>query len=284
MSILLQVIRNGDVAVYHFLNGFAGNRFLDQLASFEEDNNFLKGGVFLAMYWCLWFRAGWDQDRLRRAIIAILVGAIFSLFVSRTIASVAPFRVRPMYDLLLQHHPYAFPTSPNLVNWSAFPSDTATFFFALAFGLAYLSRTLALPAMLYVAGWICLPRMFLGVHFASDVVAGGVIGSTLVWASLKVRWFQSGMATRLFAFMEARPEVFYATAFLISFEMAVLFDDVRGAARAVFHVSKVEYSEFIHAGLAAFAAVVFLVIVGCLVSRAHKGRAPFRSFHFMPRG
>jgi undecaprenyl-diphosphatase len=226
MSVLLQAIRNADVAVYRFLNGFAGNRLLDHLANFEESSNLLKGGLFFAMYWRLWFRAGPDRYRRRRAIIAIMAGAILALAASRIIANFAPYRIRPMYDPSLQHHPYSIATSPSLVNWSAFPSDTAAFFFALAFGIASLSRGLAIPAMLYVAVWVCLPRMFFGLHYASDVAAGALIGIALVWASLKVGWLQPGFATRLLTFAEAKPEVFYAAAFLASFEMAVLFDDI----------------------------------------------------------
>ena len=155
MGVLVRSIQNLDVVVYHFLNGFAGNRFLDHFASFEENDKLLKGGLFLAIYWYRWFCAGPDQKRRRRAIIAILTGALLVLAVSRTIANFAPYRVRPMFDPHLQHHPYAFPISPNLINWSALerlPSDTAALFWALEFGLAYLSRRLAIPMMLYMAG------------------------------------------------------------------------------------------------------------------------------------
>src|SRR5947208_3223524 len=152
MSGLLNTIWSVDVFIYHFLNGFAGNRILDWFASFEDVSNLLKGGAFLAMYWYLWFKAGAAQERRRTAIIVIVVGALLALVAARSIATLMPFRIRPMYDPRLQHHPYAFPITPTLINWSAFPSDNATFFFALAFGLAYLSRRFTIPAMLYVAG------------------------------------------------------------------------------------------------------------------------------------
>jgi len=259
MSVLLQVIQNIDLIIYRFFNGFAGNRLLDYLASFEENDHLIKGGLILAIYWYLWFRASSDQNRRRRAIIAIVIGALLALIASRTIANFAPYRVRPMYDLHLQHHPYAFPVSAALVNWSAFPSDTATFFFALAFGLAYLSRRLAVPAMLYVAGWICLPRLFLGVHYASDLVAGAVIGILVVRASLKAEWLHSNLAERLLALAEGKPEIFYAAAFLASFEMGMLFEDIRGAARAVFHIAQADFSDFVHLVLAALATLGILV-------------------------
>jgi hypothetical protein len=45
------MIQTVDVVIYYFLNGFAGNRLLDQIASFEQTNLLLRGGLFLAMYW-----------------------------------------------------------------------------------------------------------------------------------------------------------------------------------------------------------------------------------------
>jgi undecaprenyl-diphosphatase len=220
MSILLESIRNVDIVIYHFLNGFAGNRLLNYFASFEERDMLLKGGLLLALYWSLWFRPGSDRDSRRRAISAIVAGALFAVVACRVVADLGPHRIRPMYNPHLQHRPYLFPQSLNLVNWSAFPSDTAAYFFALAFGLARLWRRLAVPAMLYAAGWICLPRLFLGEHYASDVIVGALIGIVVVWASLKVRWLQSGLTTRLLTWVEAKPEVFYPAAFLATFEMA----------------------------------------------------------------
>jgi len=277
---ILQLIRTVDVAIYQFLNGFAGDRLLNYLASLEETSILLKGGLFLALYWYLWFRPCPDRDRRRKAIIAIMVGALFAVVASRIVADLAPHRIRPVYDLHLQHRLYAFPTSYNLVDWSAFPSDTATYFFALAFGLACLSRRLAIPAMLGAGGWICLPRMFLGLHYASDVVAGAVVGIVVVWASLRVGWLQSGLATRLLRFAEGKPEVFYAAAFLASFEMGVIFEDFRVAARAVFDLARAQHRAFVD--LVAFTALSLLVIAAYRVFPSRKAWTHFRSAHFGP--
>jgi membrane-associated phospholipid phosphatase len=264
---LLQTIRSFDLSVYHFLNAYAGNRILDRLAAFEENDNLLKGGIFFAMYVHFWFGRGPNQDKQRRAIIAILIGTVMALVVSRTIADLAPFRIRPMFG---PHHPYAFPISLNMENWSSFPSDTAAYFFALSYGLAHLSRRCAVPIGLYTAGWICLPRMFLGEHYASDIVVGATIGIVLVWASIRSERLQQKVIGRALAFMDAKPQVFYAAAFLVCFEMGVLFDDVRSAARGLFHAALAEpRRDFVHAalavctflGLVVITAVVFWVLV-----------------------
>ena len=181
MSSFLQAIHSVDLGIYHALSKYAGNRFLDRLVRLEEDTNLLKGEVFFAMYWYLWwFRSGPDREGCRRAIIAIMIGAILSIIVARTIAFIVPFRLRPIYDPMISHPSYSIPLTYNIENWSAFPSDTAAYFFALAFGLACLLRRLAVPILLYTVVWICLPRMYLGIHYASDIVVGIAVGITMV--------------------------------------------------------------------------------------------------------
>jgi undecaprenyl-diphosphatase len=233
---VLQLLYSFDLTVYHSLNGLAGKQFIDYLVNFEENTNVLKGALFFAIYWYFWISPGVGQYKRRRAILAILTGTLIALVVSRGIANWVSFRVRPMYDLHFPHRPYALPILPNLENWSSFPSDTSTFFFALAFGLACLSRRLAMPAMLYTAVWICLPRMYLGVHYASDIVAGAAIGVTAVYVSQRIRWIHSTLPERLLAWAEAKPSIFYMSAFLVSYEMSVLFNDVRLAARMAYHI------------------------------------------------
>jgi membrane-associated phospholipid phosphatase len=105
----------------------------------------------------------------------------------------------PMYDPALQHRPFSIQPLSDLESWSAFPSDHAAYLCALAFGLAYLSRSLTVSIFLYAAGWICLPRLYLGVHYASDIVVGTGIGVATVWAVLRVDWFRSFLASRVLA-------------------------------------------------------------------------------------
>jgi undecaprenyl-diphosphatase len=227
MNELLQAIRSIDLRIYNFFGLFAGNRLLDRLATHEEGNNLFKGGVFFAMYWYVWFRAGPDLAKRRKAIIAIMIGSMLAIIVARTIAFVAPFRFRPIYDPTIAHLSYCVPVTANLENWSSFPSDTAAYFFALAFGLAYLLRRLAVPIMLYTAVWVCLPRMYLGLHYASDIVVGIGIGITMAWLSLRNDWLESRIAQPALTAMETGPQWFYALAFLLSFEMATIFDGLR---------------------------------------------------------
>src|SRR5579872_5471109 len=191
MTFVLQTIDQVDVNIYHALSRFAGNWLLDHFTSYEESANLFKGGLFVALYWYFWFRKGPDQEGHRRAIITIIIGSLLALFVARVIADLAPFRMRPMYNTGFGHRPYSLPLSLNLEDWSAFPSDTATYFFALSYGLSYLSRRFTLPILSYTFGWICLPRIYLGVHYTSDIVVGAAIGLTTTWLLLRTDWILS---------------------------------------------------------------------------------------------
>ena len=245
MNVLLHLIRSIDLAFYNWLGQFAGNWVLDRLVSQEEANNIFKGGIFLAVYWYLWFRASPDRSSRRSAIVVILMGSLLALVFGRTISFFLPFRLRPMYDPSLLHPSYSVQFSPNLENWSGFPSDAATYFFALAFGIGYLARRLAIPIFLFTAAWICLPRLYIGVHYLSDVVGGAAIGIAIVWVMLKTEWVHSLFADPLLRFEHLKSEWFYAIAFLVSYELADLFADIRNVGHAVLHIARIpSYSGF----------------------------------------
>jgi undecaprenyl-diphosphatase len=236
MSDFLQFIHGLDVSIYYFLSRFAGNVVIDRIARLEEANNFLKGGILFAILWNYWFYGNAQKkEERRRAIVSILMGAILAIVVTRTVAFIVPFQVRPIYDPAIRHAMYAVHFQPSLENWSSFPSDTAAYFMALAFGIALLSRRIRIPMILYAAVWICLPRMYLGIHYASEILVGAAIGIASVWIVFKSRWVQSLVTQPVVAAMDRGLNWSYAIAFLLSFEMASLFAGTRGAADALLH-------------------------------------------------
>ena len=223
-------------------------------------NGLLRGGVFFAAYWYFWFKRGSDQNDRRRSIILILIATLLGLAVNRSIAFLLPFRARPVFNTALVHHALSIPMSTNLEHWSAFPSDTATYFVALAFGLAHLSRHLALPAVLYAGVWVCLPRMYLGLHYLSDIVVGALIGIAVVWVTLKTEWLRRSLGQRVLS-LESRPQLFYACAFLLTFEMADVFDHIRDAVRGVLHVVRLGPHSHAILGALIFGAGVTIVVI-----------------------
>jgi len=170
-----------------------------------------------------------------------------------------------MYDRNLPRHAYSIRTHPNLEDWSSFPSDTAPYLFALAFGLVHLLRRHSILILLYTAGWICLPRMYLGEHYLSDIVVGATIGIAVVKASLKSEWLQQNIASPLLRFMDAKPHFFYATAFLVFFEMGVVFSDVRTAAKQLIQALRAGHSHELLRAMLGFGVLSVVLIAMSVV-------------------
>lgn len=234
MGSVLQGIRSFDISIYYYLSRFADNWILVRLAGLEESNDLIKGASFFALYWYVWFRRGTDQERRRTMLLTVPFAAVISIIVTRIVAVIAPFRVRPMDNPALIHPVFPADFHYNLEHWSSFPSDTAAYFFVLAFGVAYLSRRLAIPVVLYTAIWVCLTRIYLGIHYASDVVVGAMIGSVVAWLSLKSNLLRS-LAARPARVAETRPQLFYPVAFICSFEMASVFEGLRDLGNRFTH-------------------------------------------------
>ena len=258
-----------DLSLLHLVNGLCGNWVLDNIVAYEENNYFLKGGIFLTAYWWFWFAGEGEQRRdNRRVIIGALVGAIVALTLSRALSAVLPFRIRPMYLPDIGYRPPSVVFPMNMENWSSFPSDAATFWFALSFGLFQLYRPLGVVCMVYSTLWMCLARLYLGIHYPSDLFAGAALGTSVVWATEKVfavsnrSWIGLRVQRLLYwlnRLEQARPEVFYAAAFLVSFELTVMFDDLRNGVRGVLHV--LQAAGFLKAS----ETTALFVLGGCVV-------------------
>ena len=73
---------------------------------------------------------------------------------------------------------------------------------------------------------ICLPLLYLGFHWASDVVAGAVFGVVLMLL-LRRPIGATGLPDRVVRFSATHPPAFYAIAWLFALQIALLFGDVR---------------------------------------------------------
>jgi membrane-associated phospholipid phosphatase len=229
-----------DTYLFHLINAWCGGRLPDQIVRFEEGHYAFRA-LLLIPYWWFWF-AGPEERRSqqRQAIVGALLGTLGALVLARGMALMLPFRLRPMYEIGIGYHPPSLQITRTMEDWSSFPSDTAALVFALSFGLWRLSRPLGAALMAYSATWICLPRVYLGIHYPSDILAGALLGIAATWAAVKALGARDGaLGRRVMAAVSAlearRPGLFYAAAFAASFEVALLFDDVRAFGRAGLH-------------------------------------------------
>lgn len=94
----VRITINLDLAVLHAVNGFCGNGILDRVVACEATNFLVAGGLFLALWWWIWFTPEPDRRAAHRRVIVIaIVGPVLARALNRALADTSPYRLRPMY-------------------------------------------------------------------------------------------------------------------------------------------------------------------------------------------
>ncbi len=225
-----------DVATIQAVNWMVGRSELFDRAVACLPGNALPSALLVAVFWAYWFRDGDGpgQRRTREHVLATFAAALIGIVAARVLAALLPFRLRPRFEPTLVVHTPAASDGNAFVDWSSFPSDNAVMFFALAVGLYFISRRAGVLAMLYVVVVICLPRIYLGYHYASDVIGGLVIGACMALLC-NVVFVRRTVTMPALHWAKSSPQSFYALMFLLTFQFSTLFSSVNWLALGAFH-------------------------------------------------
>jgi len=217
-----------DLGIERWLNHFAGHfHWFDRAVLACDSTNLTTSAVIVFFVWLAVFDPR-RPGRLRERYEMVFASAFFAMlgtFLARVLALTLPFRARPIATPALA---FIRPAGGSLVliHWSAFPSDHAALFFALAAGLLPVSRRIGWAAVSWVILVMCLPRLYLGVHWPTDLLAGAAIGIAVVQLA-RIPSLRALTKSKVDFLYQQRPALFLALFFLWSYETAVLFDDIR---------------------------------------------------------
>ncbi len=156
-----------DHDLFATINGLAGRERVLDIVSVALSR---FGSFLLLVALCLiWFLHDTDakRERRQRLVLIAAIGTASSLLVNQILIRIwnrpRPFAIQPANLLLPPSHD------------PSFPSDHATFAFAVAVALFLVSKRVGVPALV-LAGLIGLARVYTGEHYVSDVVGGALIG------------------------------------------------------------------------------------------------------------
>jgi len=222
-----------DLFLLHALNQFAGQSFaLDRAVVTLTNNHLFKTVPFMVAYWWLWFARTdgrfVDHDKADRhfLIFSGLGGAVLACGLSRVAQNMMWERPRPINNPALDINVPLGLGEDYLANFSSFPSDNAAMTFGLATGLFLISRRLGVPAFFWALVVACMPRVFAGFHYPSDILGGAVLG--VVTTLLVVRFELLRVPYRFaIGIHDRQPGLFYAVGFVASYQIATFFGDAR---------------------------------------------------------
>lgn len=214
-----------DGATFELLDAISRRSYaFDLFVSEISRNELIKGGVLATLLWWCWGQQEQKRDGL--PVVRVVLGVLLAVAAGRVLQMTLPYRLRPMHaeppELSL---PYGVDPS-GLIGWSSFPSDHAVLFFAVAAGIWHLHRTAGIVAFVWTAVIICLPRVYMGLHYMTDILAGMAVGIAIMAVCLRVPL--PDKVHRLAGTLQYRyGGLMYAAAFLVTLQIATLFHDAR---------------------------------------------------------
>jgi len=204
------------------LKHFSRSFYVFYIVEFFSDDNLVKGGVFAILIWYLWFRVRPNQEQNRIQLVATLLSVFFVMAVALGLAGLVPFRTRPFLNADFYFSSF-IPMNESLTKMSSFPSDHAALFISLSTGFLFVSRKTGLLALLYTFIFIIIPRLYLGYHYPTDLVAGALIGASITAFFNNSAFIKNKISQWIIPFSKVHPAFFYCFLFFITYQIADLF-------------------------------------------------------------
>jgi len=220
-----------DAGVIAFVNQFAHRSpafdvFVRELAG----NEILKTGLIMTVLYWVWFREDGNREARRELLLFGIAASCAAVLAARVLALALPFRERPLRNPELHFVlPHAMSSSA-VFGWSSFPSDNASLFFGVAFGIFLVSRRAGILALCHTTLVVAFARVYLGYHYPTDILAGAALGIGAV-ALGRVPAVRNAVTRVPMRWLRTRPQACH-TAFCVGvFLIATTFEPLYPLAR-----------------------------------------------------
>lgn len=175
---MLEWLRGVDERLFHQVNAVWTHPWLDVFFPFLTDLDkqpFFWGSCAVGGLW--WLKA--QRGKALKALVAAALAVALTDMVSHRLVKPAFQRRRPQKAAVVA----VLRTQPHL--GYSFPSNHAANSFAAAWAFSAFQPFFAVPAFT-TAGLVAYSRVYVGVHFPFDVLAGGFLGSLIGWLVVRL--------------------------------------------------------------------------------------------------
>lgn len=173
---------NPDETLFLWINGFVGAVPIVDAAAELAASDYLTPAILAFALIVAWFAERDAELRVRQQVGALV--ALSSMGLSGLVVFIANmfyFRPRPFAELDVNLLFYE-PTD------SSFPANSAAAAFGIAFGIWGVNRRIGWFAI-GVAGSYGLARVYAGVHYPLDILAGATIAASVTFAVFRLSEF-----------------------------------------------------------------------------------------------
>ena len=154
------------------------------------ENPLIRGAPIFICLLYVWFSKADipHKSKILLGIFGVSIAVLISIFCQSHLNS----HIRPILDTSLAiANPNEWDIDMFQKRIYSFPSDTATVYFGLSFIVFLENRKLGTACLVWAIFTAGITRVATGIHYPSDILAGIILGCSVVFACSKIKFAQN---------------------------------------------------------------------------------------------
>jgi membrane-associated phospholipid phosphatase len=221
-----------DLRIVHLFGPLETKSFWVDATDTLSQTALVNGFVYAFSLFLFW---PWSENSThrpsQRVMLTIFIGSIIGVLGSAVLQHLIHWPAPASYPSL---KPLYALHSPQIRNANSFPSDSATVYSTVAFGVAAYSKRLSIALIVWLLIVVAPIKIFVGAHYPTDILTGLLLG----FCSLELARILVTRLPQIENFVVGFETLFRSILFLWLFEIGNEFKDVGGLLQSALHLRR----------------------------------------------